>query len=140
MNKVVLTGNLCKNHDVRVTESGKKVIRNSIAVKRKFKNAQGNYESDFINIVYFCQSINYMEQYTKKGDKVSVVGRWQHRTYQDQYGNNKYVDECVVDEIELLSRPQKTESASIEPAPTEQSNNDNPWGVETIDIDDDLPF
>ena len=143
MNIVSITGNLCKDHDVRIMTNRKKVIRNTIASKRNFKDKDGNYESDFINIVVFEPSANFVEQYTSKGDKIGVTGRWQHRSYEDTYGNKKYVDECVVDEIELLAKTQKTTPSYndiYERAP-EPEVDANPWATEDDGItEDDLPF
>lgn len=134
MNKVILIGNLCKEHDIKVMNNDKKVIRNSLAVKRNFKNANGEYDSDFINIVVFEPSANFIQSYTNKGDKVAVTGRWQHRTYTDSNNNTRYVDECVVDSIELMAKP-KTAQPQVEPQQEPAPVNDNPWFN-----DDDLPF
>ena len=136
MNKVCLTGNLCKDNDIRFSQStNKKVIRNSIAVKRNFKNQNNEYESDFINIVVYEPSANFMDQYIRKGDKVAVTGRWQHRHYTNQYGTEVYVDECVVDSIELLAKPQKQSSNQHAPEPT---TDNNPFANEDDLMD--LPF
>ena len=137
MNKCIFTGNLCKDNDIRVMQNtNKKVLRNSIAVKRNFKNANGEYDSDFINIVVFEPSSKFMESYTGKGDKVAITGRWQHRTYTDNNNNTKYVDECVVDSVELLAKP-KNSTPTQQSAPQQEPTpvNDNPWFN-----DDDLPF
>lgn len=139
INKVILIGNLCKDNEVRVLQgTDKKVIKNSIAVKRNFKNSNGEYDSDFINLVVYEPQVNYMEQYIQKGDKVAVSGRWQHRHYTNQSGIEIYVDECIVNEIELLAKPQRSSSTTESKEPKEE----NPW-VEnsTLDITpDDLPF
>lgn len=135
MNKVILIGNLCKEHDIKVMNNDKKVIRNSLAVKRNFKNANGEYDSDFINIVVFEPSANFMQSYTSKGDKVAVTGRWQHRTYTDSNNNTRYVDECVVDSIELMAKPKTVQPQQSAPQQEPTPVNDNPWVN-----DDDLPF
>ncbi len=138
MNKCFLTGNLCKDNDVRIIQgTNKKVIRNSIAVKREFKNKNGEYESDFINIVVYEPSANFMDQYIRKGDKVGITGRWQHRHYTNNYGTETYVDECVADSIELLAKPQRKSSDQYEPEPT---TDNNPFAIEDDDLSDDLPF
>lgn len=53
MNKVLLSGNLCKDVELKATQSGKMVLKNTIAVRRNFKNENEEYDSDFINIVLF---------------------------------------------------------------------------------------
>lgn len=139
MNHVSLTGNLCKDNDVRMTSNGKTVIRNSIACKRNYKNQNGTYDSDFINLVVYEPHSKFMQQYIGKGDKVAISGRWQHRTYQAQDGSNRYVDECVVDGIELLAHPQnQNPQAQAQPQPMQD---DNPWDTSLPTIDnEDLPF
>lgn len=138
MNKVFITGNLCKENEVRKmqTQNGTKtVIHNSIASKRNFKNKDGEYDSDFIYIVVHEPTAKFMEQYAHKGDKVAITGRWQHRTYTDQYGNTKYVDECVVDGLELMAKPQNKQEQKEEP------KDDNPWNPGSPEpYEDDLPF
>ena len=130
MNKVCLTGNLCKDNVAKIIkETNRKKIENSIAVKRNYKNANGEYDSDFINIVVYGQSADYMEQYLKKGDKVAVTGRWQKRHYTNKSGTEVYVDECIVDGIELISKPQqKQQEQQVDPFFT------------TADLEEDLPF
>ena len=136
MNKVILIGNLCKDNEVKVIQgTDKKVIRNSIAVKRNFKNSEGNYDSDFINIVVYEPSANFMSQYTSKGDKVAISGRWNHRTWKDEYNVAHYADECVVDNIELLAKPQN-KSATTNAVQPEPAQENNPFSI----LDDDLPF
>lgn len=51
MNKVILVGNLCKDVEVRVTSSGTSVVRNSIAVKNNFKNSEGEYDTERIELL-----------------------------------------------------------------------------------------
>lgn len=134
MNKVIITGNLCREPEIRRTESGKAVISNCVAVNRDRKEADGTYKSDFINIVVWEKSAEYLAQYAKKGDRVEVVGRWTVRTYEDK-GVTKNANECVVESIKALSSQPKQESkaeakdTSLAPEPTIFDN----------DLDD-LPF
>lgn len=143
MNKCMMTGNLCKEVEVKIIQgTDKKVIQNSIAVKRNFKNKQGEYDSDFINLIIYEPHANFVEQYISKGDKVAVSGRWQHRKYENSTGTH-YVDELVVDGIELLAKPQQVKQE--QPTLTGrssfvESDFDKP-SFKPSDIDpDELPF
>ncbi|MEG1519931.1 MAG: single-stranded DNA-binding protein, partial [Clostridia bacterium] len=80
MNKVILIGNLTRDVELNVTTSGLSVAKFSIAVSRKFKNADGDYDVDFINIVAWRDLAERCEKYLHKGNKVGVVGSMQTRT------------------------------------------------------------
>ena len=88
MNKVILSGNLVKDVDLRKTESGMSVVGNTIAVRRERKNFNGEYDVDFINFVVWDKSAEYLNQYANKGDRIELVGRWQVREYEEKNGNN----------------------------------------------------
>lgn len=128
MNKVILTGNLCKNVEIRQTTSGKSVATNSIAVNREFKDADGQYLTDFFNIVVWGQAAEYLNKYGRKGDRVELCGRIQNRTYQANDGTNRTVTEIQVENITVFSSTKKEE-------PEAQENT-----TYTDDIDSDLPF
>lgn len=130
MNKVILTGNLCKDIELKMTTGGKEVITNAVAVQRDFKNEKGEYESDFINIAAFGASAAYLGRYAHKGDRVEIVGRWTVRKYQDRNGATQYANECIVESVKAFSRQPKEETQPYIPeAYTMQDENT-----------DDLPF
>lgn len=128
MNKVILSGNLCKEIEVKQTASGKSVVSNSVAVRRDYKNAQGEYDSDFINIVVWGASAEYLSNYASKGDRVELVGRWQNRDYDDTQGNKRIVSEVVVESITAFAKQDKQDK---KPAKIEGA---------TPVYDQDLPF
>ena len=129
MNKVILSGKLVKDCEVRTTDSGNNVVSNSIAVKRDFKNANGEYDTDFIKFVAWSGSAEYLAKYSMKGDKVLITGRWQTRKYQAQDGTNRTVNEVVVESVELLTSHDNQEQKK--PEPKDEVNEIN---------EDDLPF
>ena len=134
MNKVILSGNLCQETEVKQTPGGKEVVTNCVAVQRDFKNANGEYESDFINIVVWGQPATYLGRYARKGDRVELVGRWQVRKYTDNNGMTRVIHECIVESVKAFSRQQKDESKAPEY---------NPYSApqfENITDDEDLPF
>lgn len=107
MNTIQLTGNICKDIELRVMQSGKKVIDNTIAVKKEKKNSLGEYESDFIKIVLFDNNAEYLSKYSKKGDKIGVVGKLRVDPYQDKEGNYRTDVYVIVDKVELLKSSEK---------------------------------
>ena len=134
MNKVMITGRLCQDVELKQSTGGKSVVTNSVAVKRDYKNAQGEYESDFINIVVWGQQAEYLKKYANKGDRVEIVGRWTVRKYQTQQGENRTVNECTVESITALGRQQKQENNTYIPEAYTQPHNEESFA------DQDLPF
>ena len=130
MNKSILIGRLTDNPELKTTPNGKYVAEFTLAVNRDFKNAEGNYEADFINCVAFNQAAETISKYVHKGDKFGVEGRIQVRSYTNKEGNKRYITEVVVESFEFLE-PKK----SVDVAP-EEPNYD---GFEEIDISN-LPF
>lgn len=138
MNKVILTGNLCQDIELKQTTGGKGVVTNCIAVSRDFKNANGEYESDFINIVVWDKQAEYLSKYASKGDRVELCGRWTVRKYTANDGTNRVVNECVVESIKAFSKP-KEEQKPTQSAPYMPSAYTQPK-FEEIPTDQDLPF
>ena len=76
MNKVELVGRLTRDPEVRYTqgENASAIARFSVAVNRRFKNNEGNYDADFINCVAFSKSAEFIEKYFKKGMAIGISG------------------------------------------------------------------
>ncbi len=103
MNKVFLIGNLTKDPDFMTTPTDVSVVRFTIAVTRRFQNANGERETDFINCVAWRNLADNITKYCHKGDKVAVAGSMQTRTYEANDGSKRYVTEIVADEVEFIS-------------------------------------
>ena len=135
MNRVVISGRWTKDHELRYNQSGTAILSNTIASNRKFKNQNGEYESDFINVVLFNHQAKFATDYTKKGDLVLIEGRIQTRNFEGQDGKRVYVTEVVADSIEPLTPKKKEESAPKEEDPYLAMGKQ----VEN-DLDSSLPF
>ena len=122
MNKVILTGNIVRDIEERQTQGNNTVVSNCIAVRRDFKNDKGEYESDFINFVAWGNQATYLAKYAAKGDRIEIVGRWQVRTYQDQYNNNRQANEVVVESITVYNT-KPTDPQQNQPQKQNQPNN-----------------
>lgn len=110
MNKVILVGRLVEDPEIKVSKTGKKVISSSIAVRREAKNAEGNYDSDFINFVAFEKSAEFIANYTHKGDLVALSGRWQTRNYEDKDGKKRVANEVLVETFTSLTKKEAKEA------------------------------
>ena len=105
MNRFEAIGNITKDVEVRTTSSNKEVATFSIGVKRTFKNADGNYDSDFFNYIFWTPSEFYKEN-LKKGTKVYVSARLNNRTYEKD-GKKQYITDYTVEHLEILSKVEK---------------------------------
>ena len=110
MNKVILSGNLCQDNELKQTQNGKSVVTNCVAVQREYKNEQGAYDSDFINLVVWGAQAEYLHRYANKGDRVELVGRWTVRKYTANDGTTRTVNECVVESIKAFSKQTKPDT------------------------------
>lgn len=152
INNVTLQGKLGKGIDLKYTQSGKAVGTTSIAVDRDFKNANGEKETDWVNLVFWGKTAETVANYFRKGDEILVVGRIQTRSYEDNSGGRKYVTEVVADKFSFTTgrKSQNTQdggvsnSQTINNANAQQNRNNvqsDPFSNSSIDIDSqDLPF
>ena len=102
-NKVILIGNMTADPELKQTQTGTSVCSFSIAVNRRFsKNEQGQ-TMDFINIVAWRQSADFVCRYFKKGNPILVCGQLQTRTWTDNQGQKRYATEVVADEVSFVA-------------------------------------
>ena len=145
MNKVILIGNLARDPELTTTANDVSLCRFTIAVNRKFKNADGEFDVDFINCVAWRKTGEFINQYFSKGKKIGVVGMIQTRTYEAQDGSKRYATDVVVDEAEFVERKQsngnyKDNQPSYNNKPKNENKNfDSSDNLEPVE-DDDLPF
>ena len=111
MNKVFLIGNLTRDPEMRSTQSGVPICNFSIAVNRRFKNANGEQETDFLNVIAWRQLAELCAKYLAKGRKVAVTESIQTRTYEAKDGSKRTAWDIVADEVEFLS-PQNQQSST----------------------------
>ncbi|MCG1448812.1 single-stranded DNA-binding protein [Staphylococcus epidermidis] len=166
INNVVLVGRLTKDPVLRNTPSGVAVASFTLAINRSFKNANGDRDADFINVIAFRKTAELCSQYLSKGIQAGAVGRIQTRNY-DKDGQRVYVTEVVAESIQFLEsntqqnqqyqRPYNNQQNNYQPnnyqsqqqnnyQHTNQSNNHhqpNPFANANTQVEinnDDLPF
>lgn len=100
MNKVILMGRITKDVDAR-GDGNNMVARYSLAVDRRFKNKDGEYDTDFINVVAFGKSAEFAEKYFAKGMKVVITGRIQTGSYTNKDGQKVYTTDVVAEDQEF---------------------------------------
>ena len=103
-NKVILIGNMTADPELKQTAGGISVCSFSIAVNRRFaKGEQGQQNVDFINVVTWRQSAEFVSRYFKKGNPILVCGQLQTRNWTDNQGVKRYVTEVVADEVSFVA-------------------------------------
>ncbi|MCM1235598.1 MAG: single-stranded DNA-binding protein [Ruminococcus flavefaciens] len=143
MNKVELVGRLTRDPETRYTqgENSSAIARFSVAVNRRFKNAEGNYDADFINCVAFGKTAEFIEKYFKKGMAIGISGRIQTGNYTNKDGVKVYTTDVVVEEAEFVESKNSGGASAPSNAPA-NSNTSSADGFMNIPdgIDEELPF
>lgn len=131
LNKAFLQGRICKDPELRRTASGTAVTSMTLACDRDFKSQSGEKETDFIDIVAWKNTAEFVSRYFAKGRMAIVEGRLQVRDWTDKDGNKRRVYEIVADHVYFGD--SKTESSSY--VPQDLSND-----FAEIEEDGELPF
>jgi single-strand DNA-binding protein len=112
INQVTLVGRLTKDPEPRVTPDGKSVLNATIALTRRFRNQQGQFEADFVLCTLWNKAADNTAKYCKKGSVIGIVGRLQTRNYENEQGKRVYVTEVVAESVKFLdgkpAQPQKS--------------------------------
>lgn len=112
MNKVILIGNVANDPESRTTTSGIAQCSFRLAVQRRFANASGVREADFLPVVCWRQTAEFAAKYLLKGRRVAVEGSIQTRSYDAQDGTKRHVTEIIADNLEILDRSETKPAAA----------------------------
>lgn len=136
LNNVVLIGRLVADPELRTTTSGKSVATFRIAVDRAYAKPGEQKQADFINIVAWESSANFVTRYFTKGSMIAIRGEIQTRNYEDSSGNKRTATEVLAREVRFCGDKNETSPA---PAPATVPTY-TPAGDDFEEIPDDLPF
>lgn len=128
-NGVHIMGRITRDLELRHTQSGTAVCQLCVAVTRSFKDANGEYQSDFIDCVAWRNSAEFITKYFSKGAMIALDGELQTRNYTDKDGNKRKATELLVSSAAFTGEKRE---ATAKPAPTEDDY--------SAISDDDLPF
>ena len=148
LNKVVLAGRLTAEPELKQTPSGVSVVRVNLAINRRRRGADQNdqQQTDFITLVAWRQTAEFISKYFRKGSAMCVTGSIQTNSWTDQQGQKRYSTEVLVDDAMFVdSRSEGGEGASYATdaygvAPSYSSNVGSAPNFENHNTDDDLPF
>ncbi|MDD6021559.1 MAG: single-stranded DNA-binding protein [Oscillospiraceae bacterium] len=141
INCVTLMGRLTADPELKTTTGGLSVTTFTIAVDRPYVRNGEERQTDFINIVAWRQSAEFVCRYFKKGQMIALTGSLQTRNYEDKNGNKRTAYEVVADRVSFCGSKAESGSASFReeqaaPALKTASASD----FEEITDDEDLPF
>lgn len=142
MNKVVLMGRLTKDPEVRYStgENATAIARFTVAVNRRFKNAEGNYDADFINCVAFGKSAEFIEKYFAKGSMIALSGRIQTGSYTNKDGVKVYTTDVVVEDTEFAGGKNEGGSSGASGSNARTGSKNDDFMNIPDDESEELPF
>ena len=135
INRVVLMGRLVSDPELKTTTSGVSVTTFRIAVDRSYVKAGEERQADFLDIVAWRYTAEFVCKHFRKGSLIAIDGTLQSRTYKASDGSNRYVVEVVADNASFTGERRDT---TAQPAP--YAPNEYTGGFTDVSADDDLPF
>ena len=130
LNVVAIMGRLAADPQMRQTQSGKSVASFRVAVDRGRKDANGQNQTDWLDVVAWDKTADFVSRYFSKGSMIAVTGRLQSRNYQDKNGNNRTAIEIVAQQVSFCGAKPRAEE------PNAASNGT----FAPVEDDGDLPF
>ncbi len=154
LNKIVLMGRLTRDPELKHTQSNTSVTSFPLAVDRSFPRQGEERQTDFIDVVAWRSTAEFVTRYFRKGQLVAVSGRLQTRKWQDNQGNNRTAYEVVADEVFFAeSRRDSSGGDSFQPsgpstyappaaqeAPRAETPKPSASAYDDFSDDDELPF
>ena len=151
LNKVLLQARLGNDPELKTSSNGTSVVTLNVAVKRDFKNKNGENETDWLTVVIWRQTAEMVAKYFKKGDQILIEGSIQTRKYTDKDGNNRTAFEIVANNVHFVES-KKTSNVDISADPLQDvankvnelnnANNSSSGDMfdDVLDSSGDLPF
>jgi single-strand DNA-binding protein len=137
INKVILVGNVGKDPEFMMTQSGTGIVNFSVATSESYKDKQTGQQvekTEWHKIVSYNRLAEIVRDYVKKGSKVYIEGKLQTRKWQDQSGQDRYTTEIIANELQLLDGKEDKPQNSQAKTPAPQAN------PQPDAFDDDIPF
>ena len=130
LNVVAIMGRMASDAQLRTTQSGKSVASFRVAVDRGRKDANGQNQTDWLDVVAWDKTADFASRHFSKGSMIAVTGRLQSRNYQDKNGNNRTAIEIVANQVSFCGAKPRAEEPNA-------ASNDT---FAPVEDDGDLPF
>lgn len=138
LNKVILIGHLAADPELKSTPNGVSVTSFRIGVTRPYTKQGEVPQTDFLDIVAWRSTAEFITKYFRKGNAICICGSIQTRSYTAHDGTKRYVHEIVADEASFIEK--KSGSGAAEGVPAYASKSGEAPKFEEIESDEDLPF
>ena len=137
MNLFVFEGNLTRDVEIRYSqgENATAIARTGVALRRRFKNAEGKYDADFVNLVAFGKNAEFLSKYFKKGSGITGKGEIRSGSYTNKDGVKVYTTDVNIIEVEFPASRGSSDNADTSAKPQDDSFMNIPEGA-----GDELPF
>ena len=130
-NKAILIGRLTADPELKTTTNGTAVTTFTLAVNRSFVGQNGERQADFIDIVAWRATAEFVTKYFKKGQMMALQGSLQTRTYEDKQGNKRKVTEVVADNVHFCTPKSTGSDAATVPPPAAPVTGSQNAGTQT---------
>lgn len=117
MNKFIANGRLTRDPEIKFTQTNNtKVAAITVAVRRNYKNSNGEYDTDFFNCSAFSSQADLLEKYFKKGQEILISGHLQNRSWETDSGEKRYATDIIIETIDFIgtksSNSEETSAAT----------------------------
>ena len=143
MNKVILMGRLTADPELRQSQNGVSVCRFTVAVNRRFKNANGEYDADFLSCTSWRQTAEFISRYFNKGSMIAIEGTLRTGSYQDKNHPDvtHYTTDILVENVEFTgSKSENTTNSQAQSVVQKAGSLGIPSGFEELISDEEVPF
>lgn len=140
LNKIILAGRLVADPELKNTQEGTVVASFRMAVNRRFPSRNGQTEADFFRLTAFGKTAEFITRYFTKGMAICVCGRMENRSWTDQSGQKRTMDEIIVDEANFVENKGDSVGPAAAASPSPAYSAPAAPKYEQISTDDDLPF
>ncbi len=140
LNSIIIMGRLTADPELRSTSSGLSVTSFTVAVDRGYVKAGEEKKADFIPVVAWRQTADFVSKYFRKGSMIAVQGSLQSRSYEDKNGNKRVAYEIIADQVSFCGSKADSGTGSYDSVSPSSYNNSSADDFSSVVEDDDLPF
>ena len=140
LNSIIVMGRLTADPELRSTSSGLSVTSFTVAVDRGYVRAGDEKKADFIPVVAWRQTADFVSKFFRKGSMIAVQGSLQSRSYEDKNGNKRVAYEVIADQVSFCGSKAESGTGSYDSVSPSSYNNSSADDFSSVVEDDDLPF
>ena len=141
LNSIIVMGRLTADPELRSTSSGVSVTSFTVAVDRGYARTGEERKTDFIPVVAWRQTADFVSKYFRKGSMIAVQGSLQSRSYEDKNGNKRVAYEIIADQVSFCGSKAESGTGSYDSvSPSSYNNSSADDFASVVGDDDDLPF